>query len=125
MLSMLALLEEELGAVQAREGKRLVDVAKQKEALLNQITAQDGQFADEANSALIASNPELKALRDEITQLLKDCQQKNEVVYLSATQNQVAIEEVKRLLIGGSKNTTYDAYGQKRSGGQLGKGIKA
>ncbi|MDC2891310.1 hypothetical protein [Psychrosphaera algicola] len=46
-------------------------------------------------------------------------------MYLTATQTQVAIDEVKRLLIGGSRNSTYDSYGQKKTGGSLGKGIKA
>ena len=123
--TMFALLDEELDAVKKRDGKLLLAVSGKKEQLLTTITQLDQQLSGDNNKQHLNSTPELKQLHDEITQLLTDCQQKNEVVYLSATQNQVAIDEVKRLLIGGSKNTTYDAYGKKQSGGSLGKGIKA
>lgn len=123
--SMMEILESELQAVQTRNGDKLLEVASKKESLLNEIDKLDKSFNTEQFLPFLKENDELVALREEIKDALTDCQQKNEVVYLTATQTQVAIEDVKRLLIGGSRNATYDAYGQKSSGGSLGKGIKA
>lgn len=122
---MLSVLEEELEAVRIRDGKKLVEVSKNKETLLNDIKKADNQFNNENTIQTISSTPDLIQLKGEITAVLEECQQKNEVIYLAATQNQIAVEEVKRLLIGGSKNTTYDAYGQKQNSNRLGKSIKA
>ena len=122
---MQVLLQEELEAVKNRNGEQLLAVSAKKEQLLQTIKQIDAQFSGEAQAQFIKQHPELLKIKDHISALLTECQTKNEVVYLTATQNQVAIEEVKRLLIGGSKNTTYDAYGKKQSGGGLGKGIKA
>lgn len=125
LTNMLGLLELELDAVKNRDGEKLLQVAQQKEALLNDITEIDNTCNQEQFIPFLTDTPELVALREEINASLADCQQKNEVVYLTATQTQVAVEEVRRLLIGGSRNATYDAYGQKKGGGSLGKGIKA
>ena len=125
MHKMQDLLTLELEAVKKRNGNDLRAVSEKKEKLLTVVTQLDQQLSSEAQLEFIKAKPELQDLQKEITSLLNDCQHKNEVVYLTATQNQVAIDDVKRLLIGGSKNTTYDAYGKKQSGGSLGKGIKA
>ncbi|MDO6719953.1 flagellar export chaperone FlgN [Psychrosphaera sp. 1_MG-2023] len=123
--SMMEILASELEAVKKRDGDQLSRVATEKEKLLNAISEIDNQCNTEQFKPYITGNDELSALRDEIVEAFEVCQQKNEVVYLTATQTQVAIDEVKRLLIGGSRNSTYDSYGQKKTGGSLGKGIKA
>lgn len=123
--SMMEVLTSELEAVQKRDGDQLSRVAAEKEKLLTAITEIDNQCNTEQFKPYITDNAELSALKTEIVEAFELCQQKNEVVYLTATQTQVAIEEVKRLLIGGSRNSTYDSYGQKKTGGSLGKGIKA
>lgn len=122
---MTLLLDQELDAVKTRSGEKLTNVAKQKEILLQQIRDLDQQIGKENYLKFIDEQTELKTLRQTISDKLIACQQQNEVVYLAATQTATAVEDVKRLLIGGSKNTTYDAYGQKQSAGRLGKGIKA
>jgi len=123
--NMQVLLDEELKAVKDRNGEALLAVSAKKEQLLKSIKQVDAQCSGEAQIQFISQHSDLTEIKEDISSLLVECQTKNEVVYLSATQNQVAIDEVKRLLIGGSKNTTYDAYGKKQSGGSLGKGIKA
>lgn len=125
MQQMLQTLDLELEAVKQRDGKGITAISKQKEQLLQQITSGDKELSAEQITDFIKNTPSLLAIKDEITHLLQQCQQQNEVIYLTANQTQVAIEEVKRLLIGGSKNTTYDAYGQKQSGSLMGKGLKA
>lgn len=122
-------IANELDAVKRRAGNDINEIAPQKEALLNKITETDQHIAASLTSDIVKdaliSDPELSASRTRITDLLEACQTQNEVVYLTAKQNEVAIEQVKNLLIGGSKNTTYDAYGQTKSGPSLYKGVKA
>ena len=119
------LLDKELDAVKNRNGGVLVELSKEKESLLGAIQQIDQQISSHPEAANIESNESQNSVRNSITELLEECQTQNEVIYLTAKQNEVVIEQVKQLLIGGSKNTTYDAYGQKRSGPSLTKGIKA
>lgn len=123
--AMMDILEAELSAVKARSGEQLSAVASEKEVLLNQINELDKQCNAEQYKPFLNGNPELVELKSDVLAALEQCQQKNEVIYLTATQTQTAIEDVKRLIIGGSRNSTYDSYGQKKSGASLGKGIKA
>lgn len=122
---MLNLLEEELLAVQNRDGKKILELSDKKELQLESIRNADSKLSTDESKTQIANTPELVILKDEIVQLLEQCQTKNEVVYLAATQNQIAIEQVKSLLIGGSKNTTYDQHGKTKSSGSLSSGVKA
>lgn len=122
---MLSTLELELEAIKMRNGESLVEISNQKEQQLTAIRNADNAFNNDENIELIKSTPELIQLRQEVVELLEQCQQKNEVCYLTAAQNQIAIEQVKSLLLGGSKNTTYNEQGQKSNFGSLGKGIKA
>lgn len=122
---MLSTLELELEAIKMRNGESLVEISNQKEQQLTAIRNADNAFNNDENIELIKSTPELTQLRKEVVELLEQCQQKNEVCYLTAAQNQIAIEQVKSLLLGGSKNTTYNEQGQKSNFGSLGKGIKA
>lgn len=119
------LLDKELDAVKNRDGSVLVELSKEKESQLVAIQQVDQQISNHPESANIETNDAQRSIKDSITELLEECQTQNEVIYLTAKQNEVVIEQVKQLLIGGSKNTTYDAYGQKRSGPSLTKGIKA
>lgn len=122
---MLSTLEQELEAIKQRNGESLVEISNQKEQQLTAIRNADNAFNNDKNIELIKSTPELAQTRQEVVELLEQCQQKNEVCYLTAAQNQIAIEQVKSLLLGGSKNTTYNEQGQKSNFGTLGKGIKA
>jgi len=122
---MLATLEQELEAIKLRNGESLVAISKEKELQLTAIRNADAAINTEANIELIKSTPELTQSKQEVLDLLSQCQQQNEVCYLTATQNQIAIEQVKNLLVGGSKNTTYNDQGQKNTYGSLGRGIKA
>lgn len=123
--NMLNTLDLELEAIRQRSGEALINIAQEKEQQLIAIKKADAAINNESSIELIKSTPELTQLKQEVLDLLQQCQQKNEVCYLTASQNQVAIEQVKSLLIGGSKNTTYNELGQKNSFGSLGKGIKA
>lgn len=125
MESMLVLLDKELSAIKDRSGPALTEVATEKEALLIKIVETDQQINTPQFKELLEQNSQLKALKIEVVEMLETCQQKNEVIYLAATQNQVAVDQVRRMLVGGSKNTTYDSYGQKQSGSLMSKGIKA
>lgn len=120
-----ALLGNELDAVKRRDGNDLVEVAKQKELMLITIQQTDHQLSQHPAADTINNDEAHASLKKDITRLLEECQTQNEVIYLTAKQNEVVIEQVKHMLIGGSKNTTYDAYGQKKSGPSLTKGIKA
>lgn len=122
---MLETLGHELNAIKTRNGEALVTIASDKEAQLAEIREADNAFNSETSVELINTTPELTQLKQEINELLEQCQKQNEVCYLTATQNQIAIEQVKNLLIGGSKNTTYNEQGQTNTYGSLGKGIKA
>lgn len=122
---MLSTLDKELEAIKLRNGESLVAISQEKEQQLVAIRNADTAINTEDNIELIKSTPELIQLKEEVVELLEQCQQKNEVCYLTAAQNQIAIEQVKSLLIGGSKNTTYNELGQKSNFGSLSKGIKA
>lgn len=122
---MLSTLEQELEAIKLRNGESLVAISEAKEQQLTAIRTADNAINNESNIELIKSTPELIQLKHDVVELLEQCQHKNEVCYLTAAQNQIAIEQVKSLLIGGSKNSTYNELGQKSSSGSLGKGIKA
>lgn len=122
---MQALLALELEAVKTRSGDKIIEIAQQKEALLKKVVETDNTIAKSPNVEALTTEPTLVEAKQIITQLLEECQTQNEVIYLTAKQNEVAIDQVKMLLLGGSKNSTYDAYGQKKSGPTLTKGIKA
>ncbi|NVK23341.1 MAG: flagellar export chaperone FlgN [Gammaproteobacteria bacterium] len=122
---MLSLLGEELEAIKVRNGELLVQLIEKKELQLEAIRNADSAFNNDASIDVINHTPELKDLQREINELLEQCQTQNEVCYLAATQNQVAVEQVKNLLIGGSKNTTYNEKGLKSSSGSLSRGLKA
>ncbi|QTH64655.1 flagellar export chaperone FlgN [Psychrosphaera ytuae] len=122
---MQALLVLELEAVKTRSGDKIIEIAQQKEALLKKVVETDNTIAKSPNVEALTTEPTLVEAKQIITQLLEECQTQNEVIYLTAKQNEVAIDQVKMLLLGGSKNSTYDAYGQKKSGPTLTKGIKA
>ena len=122
---MQALLALELEAVKTRNGDKIIEIAQQKEALLKKVVETDNTIAKSPNVEALKTEPTLVEAKQIITQLLEECQTQNEVIYLTAKQNEVAIDQVKMLLLGGSKNSTYDAYGQKKSGPTLTKGIKA
>lgn len=122
---MITILDDELAAIGKRDSDKILELAKQKELQLEAIRNADAALNNDNFIEQIKKTPELTQMKEEITSLLEQCQYKNEVSYLTATQNQVAIEQVKNLLIGGSKNTTYNEYGQKNSAGSLSRGIKA
>lgn len=122
---MLTTLDKELEAIKQRNGELLISISEEKELQLEAIRNADAGFNTDASIPVINSTPELKQMQQEITDLLTQCQTQNEVCYLTATQNQIAVEQVKNLLVGGSKNTTYNELGQKNSSGSLSKGIKA
>ncbi len=122
---MLTILNEELDAVKNRNGSLILDISKKKELQLEAITNADTLLNKEKYVEIINTTPQFSTIKNEINDLLLQCQHQNEVIYLTATQNQIAIEDVKRLLLGGSKNTTYDAYGQKKSNSSIGPGVKA
>jgi flagellar biosynthesis/type III secretory pathway chaperone len=121
----LNLLDEELLAVKDRNGAAILEVSTKKELQLEAIRNADKKLSKSDAKELISTTPALAEVRDDIVALLEQCQKQNEVIYLAAKQNQIAVEQVKSLLIGGSKNTTYDQHGQKRSSGNLGSGVKA
>lgn len=122
---MLLTLEQELEAIKTRNGERLVEISKFKEQQLAEVRAADSAINNEQAIELINNTPQLTAIKQSIIELLEQCQQKNEVCYLTASQNQIAVEQVKNLLVGGSRSSTYNELGQKSSYGSLGKGIKA
>lgn len=122
---MLTTLANELDAIKNRNGTLMVEISEQKQLQLEAIRNADAQFNNEETTQLIESDLELQQLKQELTDLLEQCQTQNEVCYLTATQNQIAVEQVKNLLVGGTKNTTYNDKGQTKSAGTLGKGIKA
>ena len=118
-------LEHELEAIASRNSEQLVELAKQKELQLEAIRNADSVLNTDDTIELIKITPELGQLKQDVIELVETCQQKNEICYLTASQNQVAIEQVKNLLVGGSKNTTYNEQGQKNSYSSLGRGVKA
>ena len=121
----LVTLDKELEAIRQRSGDALIEISQQKEAQLAEIRSADAAINNDTCIELIKSTPELTQLQQEVVAIVEQCQQKNEVCYLTATQNQIAVEQVKNLLVGGSKNTTYNEQGQKNTYGSLGRGIKA
>jgi len=99
---MLLTLEQELEAIKLRNGESLVAISEQKEQQLTAIRNADNAINTETNIELIKSTPQLTQLKNEVIELLEQCQHQNEVCYLTAAQNQIAIEQVKSLLIGGN-----------------------
>lgn len=125
LVKLKALLVDELEAIKLRAGDKITEIANQKEALLKKVVETDQSIANTPNVESLTSEPQLQEAKSVINDLLQECQTQNEVIYLTAKQNEIAIDQVKSLLLGGSKNSTYDAYGQKKSGPTLTKGIKA
>jgi flagellar biosynthesis/type III secretory pathway chaperone len=119
------ILNDELAAVKDRDGNLILDITKKKELQLEAIKNADALLNKEKYVQVVNSTQEFSTIKAEINDLVLQCKHLNEVVYLTATQNQIAIEQVKQLLFGGSKNTTYDAYGKKSSSSSLSTGIKA
>jgi flagellar biosynthesis/type III secretory pathway chaperone len=115
----------ELEAVKLRDGQALVSAASDKVPLLQKVSEIDLQISQHPELDSIKDKPQLVELQTKITSALEICQTQNEVVYLSAKQTELAVEKVKSIIVGGSKNTTYDAYGKKSSNAALTKGIKA
>ena len=121
----LATLAEELDAIKYRNGTLMIEISEKKQLQLEAIKNADAHFSDDDSINIIKTSPQLTQLKNDITELLVQCQTQNEICYLTASQNQMAVEQVKNLLVGGSKSTTYNEQGLKNSAGSLSKGIKA
>ncbi len=119
------IIAKELESVKNRDGDALLAAAADKGPLLEKVTELDLQIGSHPELPSLKTNPELVALQEQITASLEICQTQNEVVYLTAKQTEISIDQVKNIILGGSKNGTYDAYGQKKSGAFLTQGIKA
>ncbi|GHB56555.1 hypothetical protein GCM10008107_01740 [Psychrosphaera saromensis] len=120
------ILDEELEAVKNRDGNLILEISKKKELHLEAITNADKLLNNEKYVEIINTTPEFfSTLKNEINDLLLKCKHTNEVIYLTATQNQITLSKVKQLLIGGSKNPTYNAYGQKNTNSSIGPSLKA
>lgn len=119
------ILTDELEAVKNRDGNLILDITKKKELQLEAIKNADALLNKDKYQEVVSNTEVFSKIKDEINDLLLKCKHLNEVIYLTATQNQIAVQQVKELLFGGSKNTTYDAYGKKSSSSSLSSGIKA
>ena len=118
-------LQNELEAINTRNGNALESTARAKITILNKIATLDKVLATAPLKELKETIPSIKECITNINTLLGDCKQQNDVNAHAAHQTQIAVKKVTDILLGSIKSLTYDNKGKSLSGTLLSKGIKA
>lgn len=110
LVSLAALLNDELTAIASHRGEGLKEIAKQKLTFLAQI-----QTLDKELNTLIASNEQqtddVAELITDVRKHLETCKQKNDINAHAAQQAQLSVKQLKDILIGAPTSMTYDQGG--------------
>jgi len=118
-------LQNELEAINTRNGNALENSAKEKLALLNKISKLDKKLISSSLEQLKDSIPSIQKDITDINELLSNCKQQNDLNAHAAHQTQIAVKKVTDILLGSIKSLTYDNKGKSQAGTLLSKGIKA
>tara|TARA_R110001583_G_scaffold33943_5_gene114571 strand:- start:3974 stop:4393 length:420 start_codon:yes stop_codon:yes gene_type:complete len=121
------ILEEEKRCLTEKDFSSFSDILFNKQKLLQTISTLDQQLTTESNLAEIDQQTELKALKEALENLLKDCQKLNAIngrlVTLSMKSNKHFMQLMTQAT--GKNSITYDQKGSLNSGKLLGKNIQA
>jgi len=120
-----ATLQNELEAINNRNGSALESTAKEKVTILNKIAALDKVLATSQIAEIKETVPSIKQDIANINELLNKCKQQNDVNAHAAHQTHIAVKKVTDILLGSIKSLTYDNKGKSQAGTLLSKGIKA
>lgn len=118
-------LQNELEAINARNGNVLESTAKEKVILLNKISKLDKKLANASLEKIKEVVPSIQEDINTINEQLNNCKQQNDINSHAAHQTHIAVKKVTDILLGSIKSLTYDNKGKSKAGTLLSKGIKA
>lgn len=118
-------LQNELEAINTRNGNALENSAKEKVVILNKISKLDKKLINSSLEQLKDSIPSIKEDITAINEQLSNCKKQNDLNAHAAHQTQIAVKKVTDILLGSIKSLTYDNKGKSQAGTLLSKGIKA
>ena len=119
------ILQNELEAINARNGNALESTAKEKVILLNKISTLDKKLINSSLEQIKEVVPSIKEDINAINEQLNNCKQQNDTNAHAAHQTHIAVKKVTDILLGSIKSLTYDNKGKSQAGTLLSKGIKA
>ena len=103
------LLDAELACLASKKGDGLKDIAREKLTLLNTIQKLDKELSGFNQD--IFKTEQIKPLTESVNSLLLKCKKQNEVNAQAAHQAQLAVKELKNILIGAPTSVTYGQDG--------------
>ena len=118
-------LQNELEAINTRDGDKLESTAKEKLIILEEISKIDKKLSDFSLNKFKKILPNIDDDIKNINEQLTNCKQQNDINTHAAHQTQVAVKKLTEILLGSIKSITYDKKGLSQSGNLLGKSIKA
>jgi flagella synthesis protein FlgN len=121
------LLEEEKIFLISRDVDGLIDNARRKQQVLDNIHFTDTAISEHADREQLTHQPELKSLRHNIDSLLAQCQKKNAVngKIIEATSQQVSRLAETLNQLAKRQSVTYDRLGKHHGIRRSGKSFKA
>lgn len=125
--ALFSLLEEELIAITNRVSTHIEQLAQQKVTLINNLQSTDERIARHPEVNTLNTDPELKALIQEIQSIIHNCQRLNQVNGEALQRAQLSFNKLNNLMqqSHGKIGMTYTSDGQTHTVSTLGTNIKA
>ena len=118
------ILDAELNALSSRKGDGLKEIAREKLMLLNAIQKLDKELSGFASE--LFSHEAIVPITKSINEKLLNCKKQNDVNAQAAHQANLAVKELKNILIGAPSSVTYGQDGAViNAEAELVKNIKA
>jgi flagella synthesis protein FlgN len=103
------ILDAELNALSSRKGDGLKEIAREKLMLLNAIQKLDKELSGFASE--LFSHEAIIPITKSINEKLLNCKKQNDVNAQAAHQANLAVRELKNILIGAPSSVTYGQDG--------------
>ncbi|KLN64340.1 MULTISPECIES: flagella synthesis protein FlgN [Vibrio] len=120
-------LEQERLAIANRVSKDIEAIAQHKITLIEQLQNTDERVRRHPDVESLTSDPELSPLVEQVSSLISECQQANEVNGQALQRAQLSFNKLNNLMqqSQGKLGMTYTAEGQTKNVTTLGTNIKA
>ncbi|MFQ3189485.1 MAG: flagella synthesis protein FlgN [Paraglaciecola sp.] len=128
LLELQQILETELHLISSRDAETLINMLKDKEALLDSVQQQDTLIANlySKSSQELKDDEEIVALFNQAKDIVAQCKYRTQINQTAVEQGQLRLEHLRNLLLESraKESMTYDKSGRTQ-GGSSGGGISA
>ncbi|WBA08106.1 flagella synthesis protein FlgN [Salinivibrio kushneri] len=122
-----SVLEQEAGVIASRSSEKIEAIAKQKQALINEIQRNDAQISRHPERDLLNHDETLSEHVSAIQSTLSACKQQNETNGVALQRASLSIHRLRNLFqeSGGKSELTYNQDGNASGRKTLGTNVKA